>query len=241
MPPARRPAPAPEPTGRRWLVPLVLAVPLGVIAWWWADSAPPSDEIVVAPPSAGASVPLRPVSPFGDGPAVVGPDRVEEPAVAVAPPPPGASATAATVLPAAFQAQLQRFDQLSRQGARSDEILDLADLIDTELPERLAARELTPAQAEALKWAVLNVLESDPTARQAQFTVWRESMAREAVRAATQPGASGQGVSPQKLAEFRRREAELVAAHQALPPDQRDPLELQSQIDDLRAIIFEQP
>lgn len=92
------------------------------------------------------------------------------------------------------------------------------------LPERLARSELTAPEALALKQRLLEWTQPDPAQRATELARWRgEQQAR--ADAAADPA--------RRAADDRylARQAELVAAWQALPEARRDPRTLESELD----------
>ena len=72
-----------------------------------------------------------------------------------------------------FSDALQRFRQLRRQSASGAELAALARTLDDGLDVRLQRREVSGAEARAIKLAVLEVLLPDDNRRQATLQQWQ--------------------------------------------------------------------
>ncbi len=130
----------------------------------------------------------------------------------------------------AFADELDRF-RSGRTGGRSAGQLALARSLDAGLDERLRERELSAAEARLIKIAVLDVLVDDPDQRRDALGRWEAALAP----AAPDPERSA------ALADFQRRQAAVVAAWRALPPDRRDPRALERELQALRVSSFDTP
>jgi len=213
-----------------WVAGLVVALAAGVgIALW---RAPKTIE-----------VPDSPISPSAvEAPAV--PKPAPRPRATPAPPdmaalPPGLDAAQWAALQAELAGrpdELRRVvaylgfsDQLRRFRAGEGDRVALAHRLDEGLDERLRQRELNAGEARLVKTAVLDVLEADAARRAAALARWDAQWALPpVVRSAAE-------------AEFQRRQAEIVAAWQALPAERRDPKALERQLDALRVAMFAGP
>jgi hypothetical protein len=127
-----------------------------------------------------------------------------------------------------FADATQRFRRLRREQPASPELVTLARQLDGTLAERLQRQELSAPEARMLKVALLEVLLSDPVQRQRELQAWQASFQR--------PAAAADAAA--RDAEFLRRQSELVAAWQARPPAQRNPRELEQQIEALRRTSY---
>jgi hypothetical protein len=215
------------------------------------------------PAAAPSTVPARADSPFGPAPAGASvPDPADQqPATATpapasraeAPPPYGLSAEEWRQLQAALAGHPQREAELARIGAymaymRSverfrqlrgqarepgspppAELQALARTLEAELPQHLERGELSAGEAMQLRLATQEVLQPDAAARQAALALWQQGLAQAAAQK-RQP-------DPRE-AQFQQRQAALVAAWSAQPPEQRDPRALEAQLDALRQSIF---
>lgn len=132
-----------------------------------------------------------------------------------------------------FAHAAQQFRAQRQAGASGPALQALARQIDEALPERLRQRELSAAEASRLKAAVLEVQVADATERARQLQQWQQAQREHLSRSA--PGTDA------REPEFLRRQAALVAAWQAQPPAQRNPQQLQQQLDALRLASFPTP
>lgn len=128
-----------------------------------------------------------------------------------------------------FAAQWQHFLARRAAGVGADELKRLARGLDAELDARLQRREVTAAEAAQTKAALLDVLAPDAASGQTALQQWRASTF--AAPAAADP----------RAAEFERRQAEVVAAWRVLPPAQRDPQQLEAELEALRRSVFTAP
>ena len=177
---------------------------------------------------------------------VVAQQALTKPAPAPAAPPPGVNAEQWAALRAEYAdrpAELRRLadhfvfaDELDRfrsgrAGGRSAGQLALARSLDAGLDERLRERELSAAEARLIKIAVLEVLVDDEDQRRDTLGRWEAALAP----SAPDPERSA------ALADFQRRQAAVVAAWRALPPDRRDPRALERELQALRVSSFDTP
>jgi hypothetical protein len=132
-----------------------------------------------------------------------------------------------------FTAQWQAFQQQRAAGVIDDGLRALARTLDEGLAQRLAQREVTAGEAAFVKAALLDVLQPDAASRDAALKAWRAEADAAARAAAPPPDA--------REAEFARRQAEIVAAWQALPPPQRDARRLEAELEALRQSVFTMP
>jgi hypothetical protein len=128
-----------------------------------------------------------------------------------------------------FAAQWQHFLARRAAGVGAEELKPLARGLDAELDARLQRHEVTAAEAAQIKAALLDVLAPDAASRQTALQQWRASTA--AAPSAADP----------RAAEFDRRQAEVLAAWRALPPAQRDPQQLEAELEALRVSVFTAP
>jgi len=125
-----------------------------------------------------------------------------------------------------FADEARRF-RLARQASPgSPEAVALARSLDATLDQRLQQGEVSAPEARQMKLALLDTLETDPVERQRRLAQWQQ----QAAVAPAAPAARDQA--------FLGQQAAVVAAWQARPPAQRDPAELQRQLQALRAASF---
>lgn len=145
---------------------LLLSAVLGA-AWWFGGARVETPGRDAAAPRAAAepgrmhAATREPQasrwgpSPFGSGPAVVGPERDAEPALSP------------------FRARVRHFFELRSRldslPTPSAELLAQARALRGEVTQRLRTRELTPGEALLLTGALLEVLEPDAQLRAAEL------------------------------------------------------------------------
>lgn len=224
----------------------------GLAGWlWWPGAVPTSLAAPGPGPAAAGHAALPTVPPAGPSTGAPRPSAPGQPPLAPeAAPPPGMSAEQWQALQASladhpqreaelarittlmgFRHDVARLRALRREGHATPEWQALAQRVQAGLPARLAAREISAAEALALQAAVLEVLQPDAGRRAEQLTQWRASQA--AAQPANAPDA-------RELA-FQRGQTALLAAWQAEPAAQRDPAQLQARIEALRHSLFEAP
>ena len=126
----------------------------------------------------------------------------------------------------------QRFQALQASAHGGAELQQLARLLDAGLPTRLQRQEVSLGEARLLKLAITQALEPDASQREVQLAEWRATTAAVLAQVATSTAADTRG------ADYANQQAAVVAAWQALPSNQRDPKQLESQLDTLRAAAF---
>lgn len=134
----------------------------------------------------------------------------------------------------AYMNTAQRFRELRRQAAGAppgEELQGLARTLEAGLQEHLDRGEMTAGEALLLRSATQEVLQPDSALRQQALAVWQQGLA--AAQAARAP-------DPREAA-FAEQQAALVARWSALPPEQRDPRALETQLEALRQGIFNPP
>lgn len=129
-----------------------------------------------------------------------------------------------------FSDRVSRFRELSQRGKPTPELKALAGQLLGEIDTRLEARELHAGEALQLRTAMLQVTETDPAAREAALAQWRAQSA-----ARTPPTVSRQDQA------FQARQSELLAAWQARAPQDRDPRQLESELEALRQEFYTPP
>ena len=130
----------------------------------------------------------------------------------------------------AFKNRADRFQALRQQpGAAGAELAELAHLLDSALPERLARREVGAGEARLLKLALLQVIQPDELLRSQALAGWARSEAQLA---------SGRQGSDPRDAQWQRRQAEATSAWLAQPEALRDPKALEAQLQTLREQIY---
>jgi len=226
-------------------VALITAAIACVMAWQRPPPpAPPSAAALAEARLAKASaLSVRPASPFGPVPTGAQPVP-DEPPPLPAPDPPPAGMTAPqwrdlqdalkdhpghvaelrrVAAYMAFKDTLARFQAARELGSDSAELQVLAQQLDANLDAHLAQGDVSAAEAHALKGALLQVLEPDPTRRPDRLARWAQD----------QPQAPAAAANPRQ-AHYVQRQAAILAAWQAQPPEQRSPQQLEAELEALR-------
>ncbi|MFT3857060.1 MAG: hypothetical protein QM742_06020 [Aquabacterium sp.] len=97
-----------------------------------------------------------------------------------------------------------------------------------QVPERLAQAEVTYGEAVLLQTALLADIEPNEALRQHLLEQWQAKLN------AAAPPAAVDTLFP----EYKRREAAIVAAYQALPESRRDPAQLSKDLDAARIAVY---
>lgn len=238
-----------------WLAAGVLLL-VGVAWWQWPEA---SHADAVAPATHADATQRSAVAMFAPIPAP--PDSLSEarPVASPAPaasnaaaPPPGVTVAQWAQLRAEMANQpnghaelrrlteyfvyadvLQRFRRLHAQGGSLVEQRALAQQLDRGLDDRLQRREVSAADAQRIKAAVLEVTLPDVSQRQHELALWTQA---QRARAGTQDADSAQ-----REAQFQRQQSAIVAAWSARPPAERDPKVLEAQLEALRRASFATP
>ena len=251
--------PAPRPPRRRW--PVVLALGLAALAaagWMIASgsgSAPSDSPVVTRPPApsvlALAAPETRAVEAASPINATATGSTAAASVAAAETPPAGVSAEQWATLRETlkdhpqrdaeirrvaefmdYMNAAQRFQALQASAHGGAELQQLARLLDAGLPTRLQRQEVSLGEARLLKVAITQALEPDASRREVQLAEWRATTAAVLAQVAmsTTPDVRG--------ADYANQQAAVVAAWQALPSNQRDPKQLESQLDALRAAVY---
>jgi hypothetical protein len=226
---------------RNWGIGLSLTAGLVLaIAWWAAAPADGDQPAPVVSPSRRA--PSAATDALTSPPALMAPAVVSQPGRAALPP--GVSAAQWAGISAELQARpdgaaelrrlasyltwadaLQRFRSARNAGAPTAE---LAREVEAGLDERLRQREVSAAEAQRIKSAVLEALDPDATGRERPLHAWA---------AATLPPPA----VDVRQRPFEQRQAEIVAAWSARPAAARDAAALKRELDALRLQVFSPP
>jgi hypothetical protein len=198
-----------------------------VLAWWVLRPQPqvsagaPVVSPVVSQPSAPAV--KRAPSPYSSVAPVAGPNRslLDERAARLAANPLAEPLDPAAAK-AAYRSALERYAALRFGGGSPTQLQEVARILDAGIDARVDRNEIALADALELMAELLDVLEPDPARRGLLLAQWREQ--KLATAAPSRP----------RDPELVRREAEQVAAWQAVPAERRDARELERQIRQLQ-------
>ena len=248
----------PRPPRRRWPVGLALGAALLAGAVWRfaGGSGSATDAVLVAspatPPAAVAATGLLPREARAvDATSTLATSPSAAPVAIAESPPAGISAEqwaslredlkdhpqrSAEIRRVAefmdYMNATQRFQALQAAAHHGPELQQLARVLDAGLATRLQRQEVSLGEARLLKLAITQALEPDASRRDMQLAEWRA--ATEAVLAQSATTVA----SDAKAADYERLQAAAVAAWQALPLNQRDSKQLESQLDALRVAAF---
>jgi hypothetical protein len=212
---------------RPWLVAALLAG-MALLSMLLATprSLPPPVPVILS------DVPGRSPSPFGEGPAVMGPDAAVSEAVPIAEADLAASQLAMSPIdPQATTKDRERFDEIRWFGGDRSELIALARKLDEALPSKLQYGGIAAGAALELKADVLDVLELDPTRRRAQLAAWWMAHPLTSRAAVGSHAAS---------AEYERRELAVLSEWQALRSEDRDAGELEEALESLQPPVQQQ-
>jgi hypothetical protein len=229
-------------SGSSMLVWIVLAMVLGggAAVWWWMDRSEPSVSSVAESASAPAVNVAPQMVPAEAMPAQVQADM---------------STTEAATLNQALgskeqgQQELQRvtsflnFQRGFEKWQAMQEATDpgprhaLAQQLVDGLPQRVQLVEITLPEAEFMCGMLLTDLEPDEVARNQRWEGCKQKIAAVAPRTDTEQTMR----AAQCQTEYRRREAALVAEFQAKPAAQRDPRQLEVELNKAKRAVYDSP
>lgn len=226
---------------RTWFMALLLGAAVGAGIWWWqiGRDMPPAQ-----PPEAhankAASTKARTSEPLPESALLVAPqvgqdgrpsDFTAEEWAALK------SAMAQTPNPRAelervvkylrFQKAFELWQSL-QEGPDALTRRRLAEKLMAQLPERVAQVEVTCGEALLLQAALLADIEPNEAMRQQRIEQAGSKLCEAAPPAVPDP----------RDAEYKRREAAIVAAYQALPEGRRDASQLSKDLDAARIAIY---
>lgn len=130
-----------------------------------------------------------------------------------------------------WMSSFEKFQQAQAQGASPRELRSLAKEVDSGIDARIENREMGSAEALHLKSALIEIIEPDPSQRVQMLAQWRAAQANRAIDENVAAEAA-------RADAFRQEQSKVVLAWNALPPQQRDPQQLESQLQTLRDRIF---
>jgi len=110
----------------------------------------------------------------------------------------------------------------------------LAQQLLNDLPQRLAQAEVTGGEAEMLAAALISDVEPDEAARRQRMEAYRSTL----LEAVPQPDKAQTDREARQLAEYKRREAAIVAEWQARPVGMRDQAALEQALEDARRAVY---
>jgi hypothetical protein len=234
-----------------WALTLLLGAGAGAGVWWWQALDAPRAGVQaaqvapepVAQPAPKPSKPLQPMSEvallvppkvLADGrPADFSPEDWAALQDAVSRSPTPRAELERVVKYVRFQKAFERWQSLQDSPDNLSRRYLAQKLLD-EVPERLKQGEVTYGEAMLLMSALVADIEPDETVRQQRLEKLQAVLTEAAPQA--EPGQSARDAS--LLAEYKRREAAVVAAYQSLPEARRDPAQLSRDLDAVRISVY---
>jgi hypothetical protein len=224
---------------RTWFLALLLGVAVGTGIWWWqtqsgSQTAAPAEAQAAAKPKA-RKVSAEPESALLVPPTVGDDGRpsdftAEEWAAlkdAMAKTPNPRAELERVVKYLRFQKAFEQWQSL-QEGPDALTRRRLAEKLIEQLPERVAQVEVTCGEGLLLQASLMADIEPNEGMRQQRI----EQMGTKLCDAG--PAAIADPRDP----EYKRREAAIVAAYQALPEARRDPTQLTKDLDAARIAIY---
>jgi hypothetical protein len=228
---------------RTWVLAVLLGAGAGVGVWWWqahapvaaADEAPVSKAAthVVAPDVADAAL-LVPPKIMGDGrPSDFSPEDWAALKDAMSKTPNPRAELERVVKYLRFQKGFEQWQSL-QDAADVAKRRQLAQRLLDQVPERMKQGEMTYGEALMLDQALLADLEPNDELRKQRL-----EQAQALLNASVpQADAEQQVRDASLLAEYKRREAAIVAAFQAQPEGKRDQTQLGRDLDAARMAVY---
>lgn len=223
---------------RTWFLALLLGVLVGAGIWWWQEQA---EQPAGEPAEAQAAKPrARKASAMPDSallaPPTVGDDgrpsdfTPEEWAAlkdAMAQTPNPRAELERVVKYLRFQKGFEQWQSL-QDGPDVLTRRKLAEKLMAELPDRVAQVEVTCGEALLLQATLMGDIEPNEGMRQQRLEQMGTKLCEAAPPAVADP----------RDAEYKRREAAIVAAYQAQPESRRDPAQLSKDLDAARIAVY---
>jgi hypothetical protein len=225
---------------RTWFLALLIGVGVGVGIWWWQMQRETQAPAPVAASAVRKAAPAKSDDAMPDSallvPPTIGNDgrpsdfMPEEWAAlkdAMKQTPNPRSELERVVKYLRFQKAFEQWQSL-QEGADLLTRRKLAEKLLEQIPERLAQSEVTYGEAMLLQASLLADIEPNEGLRQQRI-----EQAQAALKSSV-PAAEPSVLDP----EYKRREAAIVAAYQALPESRRDPSQLTKDLDAARVAVY---
>jgi hypothetical protein len=227
-------------SGSRVILGLVVVAAVGAGAWWWmsGDNAPAAPGVV-----------LSASQPVAHAASQAFPDQQPAAAEGDFSPADMVKLNQAMGNQANGQQELKRvstFLRFQRDFERWQSMMEATDpaprhalanqLVDA-LPERVKQAEVTLPEAELMCAMLLNDLEPNEAARTQKNETCKQRLEAVSPKTDTEQGMR----AAQCQTEYRRREAALVSEFQAKPAAQRNPHELETELDKAKHAVFDSP
>ncbi len=234
-----------------WALALLLGAGAGVGVWWWqahdlARSSAGAEQAVPQAVAKPVPKPAKALQPMSEVALLVPPKMLEDGRPSDFSPEDWAALQDAVSRSPNPRVELERvvkYVRFQKAFERWQSLQDSPDnlgrrylaqkLID-EVPERLKQGEVTFGEAMLLMSALVADIEPDEAVRQQRLEKLQSVLTDAAPRAEAAQSAREANL----LAEYKRREAAVVAAYQSLPESKRDPAQLSRDLDAVRISVY---
>lgn len=217
----------------------VLAV-AGAGAWWWMSGdtqTPPVEAAASAPVVASAPVlGQAPVEPAPAGDADMSAEDQAAIGQAMSKQPDGQQQLQRVTTYLKFQRDFERWQGMMDATDAAPRHALARHLMDV-LPDRVSQAEVTLPEANLICAMLLNDLEPDEATRNTKVEACTRKLESVSPRTDTEQGMR----TAQCQTEYRRREAALVSEFQARPAAQRDPRQLEADLDKAKRAVYDSP
>lgn len=227
---------------RLWIIAAVIVVAGGVLAWVWSGNGATETPAPVA--SAPAPAPVGAVIDFSKAPEVMPDGRPADFSTeewgalkdAVSKKADGEKELQRITTYLRFQRGFEQWQALQESGDKAQRH-ELANRLIEQLPDRLSNMEMTTGEGLMVCAALLADLEPDEAVRQQKMEGCKSRLEAVAPKLDT----AQQLRDAECLTEFQRRQAALVAEHQAKSPAQKDAAQLEKAIEAARLAVYNSP
>jgi len=222
-----------------WFLALLVGIAVGAGVWWWQTQAP-SQPAAEAPVTKPPVVARRGGEAMADSALLVPPEVGEDGRPSDFMPEEWTAlkdAMAQTPNPRAEMERVVKYLRFQKAFEQWQSLQDapdvvmrrkLAEKLLAQVPERLAQAEVTYGEAVLIQSALLADIEPNEGLRQQRIEQAQAKLSASVPAAAPDP----------LVPEYKRREAAIVAAYQALPESRRDPAQLTKDLDAARIAVY---
>jgi hypothetical protein len=234
---------------RSWFAALIGGLAIGGGVWWWQSQQEAAQVTEVSSASAPKAAPNRMpalaapmVSGMASTPTVLPDGRPSDFTpedwaalkAAMSTQPNAKAETERVVSYLRFQRAFEQWQALA-DSSNVQQRHQLAENLIGQVPGRLTKGEVTMGEALLLSTALLTDLEPNEHLREQRL----ESVRAELTAAIPQPDERQVARDAERLAEFNRRQAAIVAADRAKPEGSRDPAALGRQLEEARRAVYD--
>lgn len=229
---------------RWWILAAVVAAAAAVGAvWMWSGPKAP-DTVAPEVASAPAAAPSGAIIDFSKPPEVLSDGRPADFSTeewgalktAVANKADGEKELKRITTYLRFQRGFEQWQAMQESGDQAKRH-ELANRLLEQLPERLTNMEMTMGEGLLICSALLTDLEPNEAARGPKLEACKVQLEQVAPRLDT----AQQMRDAECLTEFQRRQAALVAEHQAKSPSQKDTVQLEKDLEAARLAVYNSP